>query len=109
MEKRIPLTTKNNIYFVIPDDILYCKCNNTSTTFYLRNQPEITISKGMKVVEKLLDGNNFIRPHQSYLVNQNHIVMVDKTDNYTLVLSNNQRLPSAIRRRKEMMDLLKVG
>ena len=109
MEKRIPLSTKNNIYFIIPDDILYCKCNNTSTTFHLRNQPSITISKGMKVVEKLLEGHHFIRPHQSYLVNQGHIVLVDKTDNYTLVLSNNQRLPSAIRRRKEMMDLLKVG
>jgi len=109
MEKRIPLATKNNIYLIIPDDILYCKCNNTSTTFYLRNQPSITISKGMKVVEKLLDGYNFIRPHQSYLVNQGHIVLVDKIDNYALVLSNNQRLPSAIRRRKEMMDLLKVG
>ncbi len=109
MEKRIPLSTKNNIHFILPDDILYCKCNNTSTTFYLRSQPSITISKGMKAVEKLLDGNNFIRPHQSYLVNQGHIVLVDKTDNYTLVLSNNQRLPSAIRRRKEMMDVLKIG
>lgn len=109
MEKRIPLTTKNNIHFIIPDDILYCKCNNTSTTFYLRNQPSITISKGIKVVEKLLEEHHFIRPHQSYLVNQGHIVQVDKTDNYTLVLSNNQRLPSAIRRRKEMMHVLKVG
>lgn len=106
MRKRIPLATKDIVYFVLPDEIIYCKCNNTSTTFYFTNQAEITISKGMKTVEKLLESNCFIRPHQSYLVNQNHIISVDKMDDYNIVLTNNMRLPSSIRRRKEMMQKL---
>jgi two-component system LytT family response regulator len=109
MLKRITLSTQDQIYFVVPNDILYCKCNNTSTTFYLNNQPSIVISKGIKAVAEMLSDVNFIRPHQSYLVNKNQIVRVDKVDDYHLVLSNNERIPISIRRRKAIMEILKIN
>lgn len=109
MEKRIPLYTKDTIYFVSPDEILYCKCNNTSTTFYLQNGTNIIISKGIKAVEQMLQGGHFIRSHQSYLVNKKYISHIDKSDNYTLVLENKHRLPTSSRRRKEILETLKIG
>lgn len=109
MEKRIPLYTKDTIYFVSSDEILYCKCNNTSTTFYLQNGANITISKGIKAVEQMLEGGHFIRSHQSFLVNQKYISHIDKSDNYTLVLENDQKLPTSLRRRKKIMETLKIG
>ncbi|MBN1650754.1 MAG: LytTR family transcriptional regulator DNA-binding domain-containing protein [Bacteroidales bacterium] len=109
MEKRISLVTQDQIHLLLPIDILYCKCNYTSTTFHLVNNDFVVVSKGIKAIEKMLKGDGFIRSHQSYLVNINHIIRLDKADNYKLVLSNNEKLPTAIRRRKEMMKTLKMG
>lgn len=109
MEKRISLVTQNHIHRVLPSTILYCKCNNTSTTFHLESNEILVISKGIKAVEDMLKEQQFIRSHQSYLVNINHIVRVDKAKDYNLVLTNNEKVPSSIRRRKELMQALKAG
>lgn len=106
---RISIFTKEHIYFLSPGEILYCKSNNTSTTIHLENNEVIVISKSLVAVEKLFKGNQFIRPHQSYLVNQNHIVLIDKANDFSLVLSNQVRIPVSVRRRKAMMDIIKVG
>ncbi len=109
MTHRIALVTLDQIQFVSPDDILYCKSHNSSTTFFMQDGESYVISKGMTLVKKMLDGAGFIRPHQSYLVNIQHIVRVDKADSYTLILSNQEKIPSSIRRRKELMANLKMG
>lgn len=110
MKKHISVNTKNSIYLVDPDDILYCKSNNSTTTIYLKDAGPVAISKGISVVEKLLEGvnskNGFIRPHQSYLVNRNHIVQVDKTKDCCLILSNQEKIPVSTRRRKEIVEIL---
>lgn len=109
MTQRITLVSQDQILFVSPDDILYCKCNNSSTTFYMQNGESFIISKGMAVVSKMLEAADFIQPHQSYLVNKKHIVRVDKADDYLLILSNQQKIPTATRRRKELLANLKSG
>ncbi|MCF8379830.1 MAG: LytTR family transcriptional regulator [Bacteroidales bacterium] len=109
MKKRIPFSTKNSIHFVDPDEILYCKSNNSSSIIHMRNEKDILVSIGIKAVENLLKGNNFFRPHQSYLVNLDHVDYVDKANEYTLVLMNAEKIPTAIRRRKEILERIKNG
>jgi archaellum component FlaG (FlaF/FlaG flagellin family) len=58
MKKHISVNTKNSIYIVDPDDILYCKCNNSTTIIYLKDAGSVAISKGISAVEKLLEGVN---------------------------------------------------
>ncbi|MCF8373869.1 MAG: LytTR family transcriptional regulator [Bacteroidales bacterium] len=108
MKKRISLSTKNSIFFIATEDILYCRSNNSSTTFYLANGDPVVISKGIKEVEVLLEGNDFIRPHQSYLVNRIHISHVDKTQPCSLFLTNQVRIPISTRKRKEVINRIKT-
>ncbi|MFA9391290.1 MAG: LytR/AlgR family response regulator transcription factor [Prolixibacteraceae bacterium] len=109
MKKRISIKTKSNIYFVDPGDIVYCQCNYAATTIYLKTDDPITISRGIKEVEALFDDSDFIRPHQSYLVNRNHITLIETVNNYHLILSNQARIPVSTRRRKAMLDRIKFG
>jgi two-component system LytT family response regulator len=104
--QRISLNTNEAIHLVQIQDILYCKCNNSSTTFFLTNHKPIVISRSIKEVEKQLEDSYFFRSHQSYLVNINHIIEVDKTENYSLVLSDNSHIPTSIRKRKEIVQIL---
>lgn len=109
MAERIALVTQDHVYLVLPHEILYCKSNNMLTTFFLKDNSQLVVSKSIKAVEKMLEPHGFIRPHQSYLVNKEHIIRIDKNEGYTLVLSNKQKIPSATRRRKEMLEELKTS
>jgi two-component system LytT family response regulator len=104
--QRISLNTIDAIHLVQIQDILYCKCDNSSTTFYLLNHTPIVVSRSIKEVEKQLATSNFFRTHQSYLVNINHVVELKKTDNYSLILSDNSQVPTSTRKRKEIMQIL---
>ncbi|MCF6331719.1 MAG: LytTR family transcriptional regulator DNA-binding domain-containing protein [Draconibacterium sp.] len=104
--QRISLNTIDAIHLVQVQDILYCKCDNSSTTFYLTNHEPIMVSRSIKEIEKQLSESNFLRSHQSYLVNISHIVEVNKTNNYSIILSDNSRIPTSIRKRKEITQIL---
>jgi len=106
MKKRIPINTKDSIYFIVPDEVVYCKSDQSSTTLFLENNEQVSISREINDIEKLLVGDNFIRPHQSYLVNRNFVKLVDIADDYTLVLTTQEKIPTSAQRRKEIMDII---
>jgi two-component system LytT family response regulator len=107
--QRILLNTNEAIHLVQIQNILYCKCNNSSTTFYLTNHETISISHNIKEVEMQLKDSGFFRSHQSYLVNINHIVEIKRADNYVIVLSDRSHIPVSIRKRKEILRILLKG
>ena len=104
--RRISLTTIDAIHLVKVRDILYCKCDNSSTTFYLTNHEPIAVSRSIKEVEKQLGEFHFFRSHQSYLVNIRHIVEVNKANNYSILLSDHSLIPTSTRKRKEITQIL---
>ena len=104
--QRISLNTLNAIHLVQVQDILYCKCENSSTTFFLTSHAPIVVSRSIKEVTIQLEESGFFRSHQSYLVNIRHIVEVDKTNHYTIILSDQSRIPTSIRKRKEISQIL---
>jgi two-component system LytT family response regulator len=104
--QRISLNTIDAIHLVQIQDILYCKCDNSSTTFYLTNHEQIIVSRSIKTVENQLGTAGFFRSHQSYLVNINHIVAINKNDNYSIILTDNSLIPTSTRKRKEIVQIL---
>ncbi len=106
MKKRITINTRENIYYIAVDDITHCKCNNSTSTLFLKNEDPIKVSKGIGALEKLLDGSGFIRPHQSYLVNLTAVSKVEKTDGFMLILNDHTSIPVSSRRKKQTLQIL---
>ena len=109
MKKRITIHTENSIYVLDPDDVLYCQCHDNSTTIHLKNNETLEISNKMDAVEKLLEGNGFISPHHAFLVNRNYIQRVDMADDYTLVLTNQVKIPIEGKTRAEILEFIKIN
>lgn len=76
---------------------------------FLKDNECIEICKEINALEKLLERNDFIRPHQSYLVNRNYIQLVDFANDYTLVLTNHIKIPTATTYRKDLMETIDIG
>lgn len=78
IDKKIILRCQKYLRVVNQDDIICCKSEDCYTQFYLLTGESPLISKPLAQFCKELDPNVFIRVSQSYLVNCNHIKMVDK-------------------------------
>ncbi|TRX71310.1 LytTR family DNA-binding domain-containing protein [Carboxylicivirga sp. M1479] len=103
---KIILSTQNTFFFIEEQSILYCKSNNCFTTFYLENGEEITVSCSIKKVEKLLDELFFVRIHQSFIINVNHISRVHKATVCKVLMRNGELLPISSRRKRYIMQFL---
>jgi two-component system LytT family response regulator len=104
--QKLVLNTTDSIHFVPFEEILYCKSNNSYTTFYLTNKKNIVVSRNIKEFETELHDFRFFRTHQSYLVNLMHILRIDKTDGFSLILTDNSRIPTSVRKKKNLLQIL---
>lgn len=60
-------------------DILYVDSSNTKCTLHCRGDVEYTVYKRLDDIEKELNDPRFLRCHQSYLVNMDHVREADKS------------------------------
>jgi len=104
--KKIVLKTAENLCLVHVSDIVYCKSDNSYTTFYLDSGEEILVSKSIKEYEEILADYRFFRPHQSFLVNLNFVKRVDKSDGGFLVMKDEVQIPISSRRKISLVQIL---
>jgi two-component system, LytTR family, response regulator len=105
-ETKIALHTSDGIQLVLISDIIYCKSDNSYTTFCLKSDNFITVSNPLKKYEDLLINRNFIRIHQSYLINVKAVSKLVKNNGNYVVLSNNLTLPISRRKLEELIQYI---
>lgn len=105
-DKKIVLRDNASIYFVKISDIIRCESDRSYTSFIIKEQKSIIVSKGIKDYEELLSPHGFIRTHQSHLVNVSKIVRFDKHEGGYLVMENGHHVPVSQRKKEEVIELL---
>ena len=106
VQKRIALPDQNEIRYVQIDKIVCCKADNSYTSFYMTNSDKVLIvSKSISEYEQLLSLYGFVRVHQSWLVNRNHIESFKKADGGYLVMNNKMTVPVSRQRRHLLKEL----
>ncbi|WP_297086441.1 LytTR family DNA-binding domain-containing protein [uncultured Draconibacterium sp.] len=104
--KKVVLRTADAMHLVDVNDIIYCKSDNSYTTFFLHDKKEVTVSKSIKEFAELFSDYNFLRPHQSFLVNLNAITKIDKTDGGFIIMNNGAEVPISSRRKQLIFEQL---
>jgi two-component system LytT family response regulator len=104
--KQLVLPVGNKLEFIQLDEIIYLKSDNNYTTFYLCRLREILVSKPIKEFDSILP-DQFIRTHQSYLVNKNKIKSLIKSDGGYLLMLDDSNIPISRNRKEEVIQKLK--
>lgn len=104
---KLSLHTSEKIIVVKIEDIIRCKADNNYTTFFLKNKTKILVSKTLKYYSDILKEVNFLRVHQSHLVNKQHIKEYIKSDGGYLILEDASNVPVSVRKRQEIIVALK--
>lgn len=86
LPERIALSSGNGLVFVKTSDITYCQADSNYTHVMMSDGKKITVAKTLKDIDETLAGDVFIRVHNSYLVNINHIKKYVKEDGGYIVM-----------------------
>jgi two-component system LytT family response regulator len=100
--KKIALPTRNGLVVVNVSEILRCEAESNYTRIFLTNQELFLASKTLKDFEQLLEECNFVRIHQSHLVNFEHIKKYNKGDGGSVILTDGTEVEVS-RRQKEVL------
>ncbi|WP_103863448.1 LytTR family DNA-binding domain-containing protein [Aquimarina sp. I32.4] len=103
---KISLHTLDKIIIVSLDDIIRCESDSNNTIFYLMDGQKIFVTKTLKYFADMLKNYQFLRVHQSHLVNLQCISAFIKTDGGYLMLKNGENIPVSVRKKIEVMEIL---
>lgn len=103
-DRKILLSLQNSYQVIDLKELMYCESDKGYTTFYLSNDKKYTVSKPLKEFEQQLCAFNFIRTHQSFIVNLRCIDRYDKSG--VIYLNNNKGIPVSSRKKEYFLSKL---
>lgn len=104
--KKIVLKTSERMHVVELAHIIRCEADNAYTTFFLNNGSSVLVSKGLKHFEEMLGSMNFLRVHQSHLINLEYISYFNRQDGGSIVMADNSSVPVSTLKRQALLQYL---
>ncbi|WP_024769733.1 LytR/AlgR family response regulator transcription factor [Aquimarina macrocephali] len=89
---KICLSTADSVEFINVEDIIYCKANGAYTSFILKDNISLLVSKHLKEYENLLIEQQFMRIHNSFLINLKEVKKFVKSDGGYIIMNNNDSI-----------------
>ena len=113
-DKKIVLLSNGQHHYISLSDIIYCAADGNYTKVYIHqdthsNQDQsrcILLSKTLKSTVDLIDSTDFIRCHQSYVINKKYVIGYSSRKGLWLTLSNEKSIPVSRRNKTWVVDLL---
>lgn len=99
------LKTYRDYHYLDTNEILYLKADNNTTDFVMKNGSKISAYKTLKTFEEQLP-NNFIRIHQSYILNIKYVSRIDYGKSTCTLRNQEHKLPFS-KSYKDRIDNLK--
>lgn len=106
-KKTLALPLSDKIEFVEVSNIIRCQADGNYTMFHLRNGEKLLISKTLKEYDELLSSFNFLRVHQSHLINLDEIKSFIKTDGGYILMKDGTNITISRQRREMVLGILR--
>lgn len=102
----ITLATADGHEFIPLQDIIYIEANGPYSTFFIKSDRKIMVSKNLKEYETLLSDHNFLRIHNSHIINIGEVRRMIKTDGGYAVMSNGAQLIISPKRKEDFLRMI---
>lgn len=103
--KKMALNTVDKIHIVELDDVVRLESEINYTKFYFKDQSKLMVTKTLKEFDKMLGGKQFVRVHQSHLINVDFIKEYSK-QSMSVVLKDGSEIPVSTRKKATLMDII---
>lgn len=104
--KRIALNTQEKTLIKEISEIVRCESSVNYTMFYFSDGTRLLVTQTLKNYDDLLSPYDFLRVHQSHLINSKFVKEYNKSDGGYLVLKDNSTVPVSTRRKNVVMEMI---
>ncbi|MGY4386293.1 two-component system LytT family response regulator [Pedobacter sp. UYP24] len=102
-EQKIAVPLADKIEFITIGKIIRLEAEGNYTHFYLEDGKHHLVCKTLKDYQELLDGHQFIRTHQSHLINFRKIAAYVKTDGGYIAMEGGGQVPISRQKKDEVL------
>jgi two-component system LytT family response regulator len=104
----VALPTMEGLQMVPLASIISCTSEGSYTIFLLRDNKKLIVSRLLKEVEEILEQHNFIRVHNSYIVNINEIEKYIKGEGGYIIMSDGSSVDVSRSRKNALLKKLSL-
>jgi len=104
--KKMALPTLNGLQVVSLKDIVRCQAEANYTLFFFVAGKKMMVTKSLKEFEELLVDYDFIRVHNSHLINLHHIIKYTKGEGGVVAMSDGSEVDVSRRKKEEFLQRL---
>ncbi|HEY3371857.1 MAG TPA: LytTR family DNA-binding domain-containing protein [Prolixibacteraceae bacterium] len=102
-EKRIALPLADKIEFIAINQIIRLEADGNYSRIFLEGKKEYLVCKTLKDYQEILEHHNFLRTHQSHLINCRKISAYIKTDGGYIAMADGSSIPISRQKREEVL------
>ncbi len=106
MPMRIALSGQDGVDFVEIAQIVHCDSQGSYSEIFIEGGQKMLVSKNLKELGEMLEGQTFFRIHHSHLVNLRHVRRYMRGSGGEVLMSNQHMLPVARSRKEEFLMLV---
>ncbi|HNF49384.1 MAG TPA: LytTR family DNA-binding domain-containing protein [Chitinophagales bacterium] len=103
-KKQIAVSTLEGIYFASLDEIIHVDADSSYTKIFLSNGDMIMSSKPLKYFEEMLEDFDFVRVHQSHIINLKHIRRYVRGDGGQVIMTNGTEIEVSRRKKEDLLS-----
>ncbi len=105
-EDKIAISTSEGIEFIPIKNILHVESKSNYSKIYLPEEKSITVSKILKDFEEMLLPYNFLRIHNSHLINLNYIKKYMRKNGGQVMLQDGTIIEISRRKKEEFLKMI---
>jgi two-component system LytT family response regulator len=106
-QHKVALSTGKGYEMVYIKDIMYCLAGGSYTHFHFKDGTEKVVSKNLKYYENLLDGYEFVRTHNTTLVNLQYVKTIERINGGAIVMEGDKILSVSKVKRQQLEGKIK--
>ena len=106
MIRKLAIPTLAGLEMILIEDISYLESKSNYCTLHMIDGKKHMVSKTLKLFEKKLVPYLFIRVHNSYVINPNHITRYVKGDGGYLIMDDGANISVSRSRKDELLKII---
>ncbi len=103
---RIPVPTADGYVFLAVEDIVHLEANRAYSVFHLKNGKKILVSKPMSDFEERLVSRNFLRVHNSHIINLRLVIRYIRGIGGQVIMCNDAVVPVSRNHKEEFLEAI---
>jgi len=105
--QKLGLPVSDGVVFVHTEEIVKCEARGSYTIVYLNNKKNVTCAKTLKELEELLTSQNFVRVHNSWIVNTRYLKKYYRGKNSYIEMEDGSTVTISLRKKGDLLSFLK--